>query len=533
MCQPSETRLADGGVQVRVRGEVSKALNRSGLELKFPAPGEIGLPGYVRWHLAGSNATGTEHGIFYAPENFNVSKTAEIENILRRLRAQGYEANFDFTGVAKTVRVVDGVEVRVLDSFKGEIVARIRGTDISHTFTFNESPVHPAGVLESFRARYPKPPVAPLTTQVAGEPPVEPPSPPAEPPPGRPLLSPGAGRIVGGAGRVLGVAGVVGSVLDVKRFGDYLHFVDHKYDPEVEVGTVVVGPARDVWIKTGPGEWRTPAYIEKNGHGAMDMWTNPSLPIGTRRVDDGVTFVLVGPRRWAREDEAYQYLPPVAGGAAPAAAVNTPSPAPPPPPASPQGAITFHFTRPAALTQQVPTQHAGGQQPSRPIRRNPILANQHAALLAQQHAIFAARMAQRATQSAGLASRVQNPAQLGQQAALGTVQAARQAAQGALHRAVVQAGPFHAGTQLAINTDAIRMAAEVSKRGIPVRVPQSIPAPVQLSGVVSGLLANSLQRNAPVVRPDPCLGIVTVRYPDQPGSLVVRQINTCTNQWVR
>jgi hypothetical protein len=78
--QDGETRLDGGGVRVRASGLVSDPLDRSGFEKKFPEPGEIGLPGYVRWHLAGPNATGTEKGSFGSSFSANFSFKSGVTN---------------------------------------------------------------------------------------------------------------------------------------------------------------------------------------------------------------------------------------------------------------------------------------------------------------------------------------------------------------------------------------------------------------------------------------------------------------------
>jgi hypothetical protein len=106
-----ETPLPGGRIRIHARGTVGDPIARPGLEKKYPLPGRIGLRGFDRWHLAGPDATGAEEGIAYAPKNFNVGKTAEVGNVVRRARAavweQGGEVFFDFeadTGSSATVR---------------------------------------------------------------------------------------------------------------------------------------------------------------------------------------------------------------------------------------------------------------------------------------------------------------------------------------------------------------------------------------------------------------------------------------------
>lgn len=128
-----ETMLPDGRVKVRVWGTVGDSIARPGLEKKYPSPKDVGLPGYDRWHLAGPNATGAEEGIMYAPKNFNVSKTAEVENVVRRaragVRAQGGEVHFDFVAVGRVRGDVQGVRIVELERASWDVSIRAAGGD--------------------------------------------------------------------------------------------------------------------------------------------------------------------------------------------------------------------------------------------------------------------------------------------------------------------------------------------------------------------------------------------------------------------
>jgi Domain of unknown function (DUF4157) len=129
----SETVLPGGLIEMRAWGRVGDPIARSGLEKKYPLPQDVGLPGYDRWHLAGPEAVGVEEGIAYAPKNFNVARTAEIENTIRRARIavkeQGGEVFFDFTAVCRVVGDHEGVQIRVLEKVTWNVDARIAGAD--------------------------------------------------------------------------------------------------------------------------------------------------------------------------------------------------------------------------------------------------------------------------------------------------------------------------------------------------------------------------------------------------------------------
>jgi hypothetical protein len=128
-----ETLLPGGRVRIRAWGRVGDPIDRPGLEKKFPEPGKAGLPGYDRWHLAGPNATGAEEGIAYAPKNFNVGKTAEVENVIRRARTaaqeQGGEVFFDFEAECRIVGEYEGVSIRVVENARWQAEVRAAGSD--------------------------------------------------------------------------------------------------------------------------------------------------------------------------------------------------------------------------------------------------------------------------------------------------------------------------------------------------------------------------------------------------------------------
>jgi hypothetical protein len=129
----SETLLNEGRVRIRVWGTVGDPIDRPGLEKKYPLPKDVGLAGYDRWHLAGPDAIGAEEGIVYAPENFNLSRTAEIENIVRKARAavreQGGDVYFDFTAECRVVGEYEGVQIRVLEKVTWKAEVRLAGSD--------------------------------------------------------------------------------------------------------------------------------------------------------------------------------------------------------------------------------------------------------------------------------------------------------------------------------------------------------------------------------------------------------------------
>ena len=102
-------------------------------EAKWPGPGEVGLARTHRWHLAGPDATGGEIGIAYAPENFNVSRTATVENVLRSgrayMRAVGGDLYFDFSADCLIVGEHEGASIRVVENVHWQIDGRLFGSD--------------------------------------------------------------------------------------------------------------------------------------------------------------------------------------------------------------------------------------------------------------------------------------------------------------------------------------------------------------------------------------------------------------------
>lgn len=128
-----ETPLEGGRVELHAWGRVGDPIRRPGLEKKYPLPKDVGLSGCDRWHLAGPDATGTELGIAYAPKNFNVSKTATVENVLRRARdaalEHGGEVFFDFKATVRIIGQHEGVDIRVLEEVTWAIDVRAAGSE--------------------------------------------------------------------------------------------------------------------------------------------------------------------------------------------------------------------------------------------------------------------------------------------------------------------------------------------------------------------------------------------------------------------
>ncbi|MFF1759481.1 DUF4157 domain-containing protein [Streptomyces sp. NPDC058266] len=131
--QYTETPLPGGRVLLRAWGRQGDPIARPGLELKYPPPGELGLSGWDRWHLAGPNATGAEEGIAYTPKNFNIGRTAEVENVMRRARdaveKQGGEVFFDFQAECRILGVREGVTIRVPANVLWKAEVRAVGSD--------------------------------------------------------------------------------------------------------------------------------------------------------------------------------------------------------------------------------------------------------------------------------------------------------------------------------------------------------------------------------------------------------------------
>jgi uncharacterized protein DUF4157 len=128
-----EITLPGGRVRMRAWGKVGDPLPRSGYEANWPGPGEVGLPGMDRWHLAGPDATGGEIGIAYAPRNFNVSQTAAVENVVRisraYMRVEGGDVFFDFEADCRIVGEHEGVSIRVVEDVRWQIDGRLPGSD--------------------------------------------------------------------------------------------------------------------------------------------------------------------------------------------------------------------------------------------------------------------------------------------------------------------------------------------------------------------------------------------------------------------
>jgi hypothetical protein len=135
----STERTGPGGaVEIRSQGRVGDAPQvRPGLEKKYPPAEAVGLPGNVRFHVEGIKSIGDELNVVYAPERFNISETALIENHLQEWRDEiavtGGELYYDFTVQAHVVGEFEGVTIRVLDSITWKLERRLPGTDTIET----------------------------------------------------------------------------------------------------------------------------------------------------------------------------------------------------------------------------------------------------------------------------------------------------------------------------------------------------------------------------------------------------------------
>jgi hypothetical protein len=130
----TENPLPNGYTEMLVVGKIGSPTTARTLQNKYPSPTKVGLPNYDRYHIAGPNAAGTEEGIVYAPKNFNVSRTAEMENLLREARARvesagGGDVFIEFRVIVKNWKEVDGVLIRVLKETEWTIESRLAGTD--------------------------------------------------------------------------------------------------------------------------------------------------------------------------------------------------------------------------------------------------------------------------------------------------------------------------------------------------------------------------------------------------------------------
>jgi hypothetical protein len=295
----TETPLGNGQVQIRATGTVGDPILRPGLEKKYPLPSEAGLPGCDRWHLAGPNAVGADDGIVYTTRNFNISKTAQVENTVRaaraEMRAQGGDVYFDFTAKVRVIKEVDGVQIRVLDEVTWRVGKLPKGAK-NVISVVNETVVPPlppgvapppvAGAVKSAasarppapaRASAPRPPSAVVAEPVA---PVAPkPAAPARPavvePPAAarpPVVEPpvtGARPPAGGLkGTVKGLAGKVGGA-----FGFALPFV----------AGLVHGPAVEKRIEE---KAQKEGYVPRNAPSGEGFWDR-LYDIGSFFVDPG------------------------------------------------------------------------------------------------------------------------------------------------------------------------------------------------------------------------------------------------------
>ena len=154
-----ETMLANGNVRIRARGTLGDPVPDSGLRDKYPLPNEVGLPGYDRWHLSSAEATGFEAGIVYTPKNFNVSRTALVENKARdardAVREQGGNVYFDFSAECRVVGEYEGVRILALESASWQLAARTSKTKI--ILFLNESATPPQVLPPNYTFPSPRP----------------------------------------------------------------------------------------------------------------------------------------------------------------------------------------------------------------------------------------------------------------------------------------------------------------------------------------------------------------------------------------
>ncbi|WP_281394669.1 DUF4157 domain-containing protein [Streptomyces rectiverticillatus] len=149
--QYEETPLPGGRVRLRVWGRLGDPIARPGLEKKYPPPGQLGLAGYDRWHLAGPDAIGAEAGIAYTPKNFNISQTAVVENTMRRARdavsKQGGEVFFDFQADCRILGERQGVTIRGPETVHWKAEIRAAGSDSLTPILNERASVPPAPSL--------------------------------------------------------------------------------------------------------------------------------------------------------------------------------------------------------------------------------------------------------------------------------------------------------------------------------------------------------------------------------------------------
>jgi hypothetical protein len=140
-----ETRDLGGGLwELDSHGVVGEPhFTRTGVEKKYPLGKDVGLPGYVRYHVEGIGAVGDELNIVYAPERFNISETAEVENRIREIRANAKgELNYNFKVTYRVQGVYqNAITIKVLESITWELEERALGSDeLELLFTRTERP---------------------------------------------------------------------------------------------------------------------------------------------------------------------------------------------------------------------------------------------------------------------------------------------------------------------------------------------------------------------------------------------------------
>ena len=135
--------LGGGRFELESQGIIGEPhFTRTGVEKKYPLGRDVGLPGYVRYHVEGIGAVGDELNIVYAPERFNISETAEVENRIREIRANARgELNYNFKVAYRIHGEYQGVTIKVLESITWELEERALGSaDFNLLFRRSEAP---------------------------------------------------------------------------------------------------------------------------------------------------------------------------------------------------------------------------------------------------------------------------------------------------------------------------------------------------------------------------------------------------------
>ncbi|HEV2914314.1 MAG TPA: DUF4157 domain-containing protein [Pyrinomonadaceae bacterium] len=305
-----ENPLPGGRVQIRAYGVVGDPITRPGVEKKYPLPKDVNLPNYDRWHLAGPDATGAEAGIAYAPKNFNVSKTAEIENVVRRTRdaarEYGGEVNFDFTAECRVAGEHEGVEIRVLEKVTWKVEVRMPGSDtlvpvLNETAYPTVTPPataaplttepQPPATSENPPPVAEKPPAATAPAErpiVPEKPVITEPSPVAEPIPVTPEAKPGAAAPKGG-GKWSGVGtGVMGIALPMMLGWLHSMAVEKRIEEKTQKeGYVPPGAPSGMGLLYDLGAWLIDPANDADKAVGIDMRFN--LPVWRARIREAAS----------------------------------------------------------------------------------------------------------------------------------------------------------------------------------------------------------------------------------------------------